>query len=179
MPTLHLRHYDDPILRIKGKPVEKINGDIIQLATDMIETMIASNGVGLAAPQIGKLLRIFIIRDEKLGIGGEETVLGVPEVIINPTLSNFSKEKSSMLEGCLSLPGLQLDVIRPIELDIRYQNLKGEWIEERLKDFRARVVMHEFDHLEGLMIIHRITKNEQKKIESQLLAMKRKYHPHR
>lgn len=179
MPVLNLRHYDDQILRIKAKPIEKITPEIIQLANDMIETMISANGVGLAGPQVGKLLRIFIIRDEKLVEGDEDTALGEPEVIINPTLSNFGKEKSSMLEGCLSLPGLHLDVIRPTELDIRYQNLKGEWIEERLKDFRARVIMHEFDHLEGLMIIHRITKNEQKKIESQLHAMKKKYHPQR
>ncbi len=179
MPTIPIRHYDDPILRTKAKPIEKITPEVVQLANDMIDTMVASNGVGIAAPQVGKLLRIFIIRDEKLGVGDEDTILGEPEVIINPTLSNFSKERSTMLEGCLSLPGLHLDVTRPAELDIRYQNIEGVWIEERLKDFRARVVMHENDHLDGLMTIHRITKNEQKKIESQLVAMKRKYHPHR
>jgi peptide deformylase len=171
---LPLRYYDDPILRTKALPIEKITPEIVQLAEGMIETMVSSNGVGLAGPQVGKLLRIFIIRDER--IEGEDYVLGPPEVIINPTLTNPSKERCSMLEGCLSLPGLHISVSRPKSIDVRYQNIKGEWIEERLTDFRARVMMHENDHLEGLLTIHRISKPEQKKIEPQLLAIKRKYH---
>jgi len=75
------------------------------------------------------------------------------------------------------LPGLHVEVSRPKDLDIRYQNLKGEWIEEKLTNFRARVVMHENDHLDGLMIIHRIPKADLKKVEPELLAIKRKYHP--
>jgi len=177
MSKLPLKTYDDPILRAKAKPIAQITPEIVQLAHDMIETMIASNGVGLAANQIGQLIRIFIIRDERMGEGEDDTVLGPPEVIINPTLSNFSKEKCSMLEGCLSLPGLHVEVSRPKDLDIRYQNLKGEWIEEKLTNFRARVVMHENDHLDGLMIIHRIPKADLKKVEPELLAIKRKYHP--
>ena len=176
MATLPIRHYDDPILRTKAKPIESITPEIIQLAQDMIETMIFANGVGLAAPQIGQLLRIFVIRDEK-HIQGDEYQLGPAEVMINPILSNFSKEKDSMLEGCLSLPGLHVDVSRPVCINIRYQNLKGEWIEEKAKNFRARVMMHENDHLDGLMTIQRISKVEQKKIQSELLAIKKRYHP--
>jgi peptide deformylase len=173
---LPIRHYDDQILRTKAKPITKITPETIKLVEDMVETMLAADGVGLAAPQIGKLLRIFVIRDEAF-VQGDEYALGPAEVMINPVLSDFSKDREYMLEGCLSLPGLHVEVSRPTEMSIKYQNLKGEWIEERAKNFRARVMMHENDHLDGLMTIHRITKAEQKEIEQELLAIKRKYHP--
>lgn len=174
MAKLELRRYDDPILRKKAAPVDEITPEIIRLAEDMIETMLASNGVGLAGPQVGQLLRIFIIRDEKIDDG--DYVLGAPEVIINPTLSNPSEEKVSMVEGCLSLPGLYVEVIRPKKIHIRYLNLKGEWIEEKLDEFRARVTMHENDHLNGVLTIDRIDKRKRKMVEPNLLAIKKKYH---
>jgi peptide deformylase len=167
--------YDAEVLRKRALPVDEITPKIVKLAHDMIETMVESNGVGLAAPQVGKLLRIFIIRDEKLESDGSYS-LGDPEVIINPHLSKPSAEKISMLEGCLSLPGLHVEVIRPKSIHLRYQNLKGEWIEEALTDFRARVTMHENDHLNGVLTIDRLDKRERKKIEPHLLAIKKKYH---
>ncbi len=176
MAKLTLRRYDDSILRKKASPIEAITPEIERLAADMIETMIHANGVGLAGPQIGQLLRIFIIRDEIMEAGGEY-VLGPPEVIINPTLSNPSEEKVSMVEGCLSLPGLYVEITRPKKIHMRYMNLKGEWIEEFLDDFRARVTMHENDHLNGVLSIDRIDKRERKKVEPNLLAIKKKYHP--
>jgi peptide deformylase len=176
MAKLELRRYDDPILRKKAAPIDEIGPEIVQLANDMIETMVAANGVGLAGPQVGHLLRIFIIRDEKIdGTGGY--VMGPPEVIINPTLSNPSEEKVVMVEGCLSIPGLYVEVIRPKKIHIRYMNLKGEWVEEELDDFRARVTMHENDHINGVLMIDRVDKQTRKKIESNLFAIKKKYHP--
>jgi len=176
MAKLQLRRYDDPILRKKAEPIERITPEIEQLAKDMIETMIAANGVGLAGPQIGHLLRIFIIRDERIdGTGGY--ILGEPEVIINPTLSNPSEEKVVMVEGCISLPGLYVEVIRPKTIHIRYMNLKGEWVEEVLDEFRARVTMHENDHINGVLMIDRMDKQTRKKIEPNLFAIKKKYHP--
>lgn len=176
MPKLELRRYDDPILRKKAAPIDAITPEIEQLATDMIETMIASNGVGLAGPQVGQLLRIFIIRDETMNSVGEY-VLGPPEVVINPILSNPSQEKVSMVEGCLSLPGLYIEVIRPKKIHIRYMNLKGEWMEEDLDEFRARVTMHENDHLNGVLTIDRVDKKQRKMIEPNLVAIKKKFHP--
>jgi len=172
---LPICYYDDEVLRRQALPIEEITPEIVKLAEDMIETMIESNGVGLAGPQVGKLLRIFIIRDERMNEQGEY-FLGQPEVIINPALSKPSKEKETMLEGCISLPGLHIEVARPQSIHVRYQNLKGEWIEEHLSDFRARVVMHENDHLNGVLTIDRMDKRERKKIESHLLAIKKKYH---
>jgi peptide deformylase len=174
MAKLPLRRYDDPILRKKALLIEEITPEIERLAADMIETMVTSNGVGLAGPQVGHLLRIFIIRDEVLGLDGQYKV-GSPEVIINPTLSNPSEEKVVMVEGCLSLPGLYLEVVRPKKIHVRYMNLKGEWVEEMLDEFRARVTMHENDHLNGVLTIDRIDKQKRKKAEPHLLAIKKKY----
>lgn len=166
--------YAAEVLRKRALPVDEITPEIIQLAKDMIETMIASDGVGIAAPQIGKSLRIFVRRDEVLESNGTYT-LGPPEVIINPHLSKPSAEKEAMLEGCLSLPGLHVEVARPKSIHLRYQNLKGEWVEEDLHGFIARVTMHENDHLNGVLTIDRMDKKERKKLEHQLAAIDKKF----
>ena len=174
---LTVYRYDHPVLRKQALPVEEITPDIVALAQNMIDTMIEHNGVGLSATQVGVLLRMFIIRDEWLDSEGKYS-MGPPEVLINPTLTKPSSEKTVMLEGCLSLPGLHVEVTRPKSIHVRYQNLKGEWMEEELVDFRARVTMHENDHLNGVLIIDRMDKQERKKVEPQLLAMKKKYNPY-
>jgi|SRR3989344_4405013 len=165
--------YDHLVLRKQALPVEEITPEIVSLAQQMIDTMVERNGVGLSATQVGVMLRMFVIRDEWLDSEGKYS-MGPPEVLINPSLSKPSAEKTVMLEGCLSLPGLHVEVTRPKAIHVRYQNLKGEWIEEDLVDFRARVTMHENDHLNGVLIIDRIDKRERKKIEPQLLAIKKK-----
>ena len=96
-------------------------------------------------------------------------------MIINPVLSSPSSEMASMLEGCMSLPGLHVEVVRPQKIHIRYQNIKGEFIEEDLEDFRARMFMHENDHLNGVLHIDRMDPKERKEIEPVLRAMKQKY----
>jgi peptide deformylase len=174
MAKLELRRYDDPILRKKAVPIGLITSEIEQLAKDMIETMLHANGVGLAGPQVGQLVRIFVIRDEVVG-PDEEYSFGTPEVLINPTLSHPSEQKVGMVEGCLSLPGLYVEVIRPKKIHVQYMNLQGEWIEEDLDAFRARVIMHENDHLNGVLTIDRLDKATRKKIEPNLLAIKKKF----
>lgn len=171
---LKVFYYGDPVLRGKAAAIQEITPEIVQLAHDMIETMIAHNGIGLAGPQVGKLLRIIVIREEMLGSDGNY-VLGAPEVIINPVISSPSKEMEPMLEGCLSLPRLHIEVTRPKKIHIRYQNLKGEFIEETLDTFRGRMMMHENDHLNGVLTIDRMDPKERKKIEPYLRAIKDKY----
>jgi peptide deformylase len=175
MSKFIVRRYNDPVLRAKALPIETITPEIEKLGRDLIETMILYKGVGLAAPQVGILLRIFVIQDERLDEKGE-WIGCEPEVIINPVLSKPSSEKTVMQEGCISLPGLYLDVSRPETIHIRYQNIKGEWVEELLQGFRARVMMHENDHLNGVLTFDRIDKKERKKVESQLQAIDKKYH---
>ena len=173
---LPIRYYGHPDLRAKADPVQEITHDIVKLAQDMIETMIANNGVGLAGPQVGRRLRIFVRRFEGFTPEGEY-YLGEPEVIINPVLSNPSKELVEMAEGCISVPGLHVKVTRPKKIHIRYQNLAGEWKEEHLEDFLARCTMHENDHLNGVLHIDRIATRDRNKIEPLLRAIKAKHNP--
>ncbi|HLB52143.1 MAG TPA: peptide deformylase [Chlamydiales bacterium] len=170
---LPLHYYGDPILRARCEEIEKITPDIVQLAEDMIETMITYNGVGIAAPQIGKLLRIYIFRNEWQN-DKEEFELGPPQVVINPILSSPSKEKEEMVEGCLSLPGVQVNVRRPQKIHIRYQNLHGGYVEMDLEGFAARVNMHENDHLNGVLHIDRSDPKDRSQIEAMLRKMKEK-----
>ena len=171
---LPLRYFGHPDLRAQAKPVAEITPDIIQFVMDMIEAMVEHNGVGLAAPQVGRRVRIFVFRDEILLPSGDYH-LGEPKVAINPVLSNPSKETETAREGCLSVPGVYPEVVRPSKITIEYLNLKGEKIVEHLEGHRARVVMHENDHLNGVLHIDRMAPRERKKILAQLQEIKRKY----
>ena len=170
-----MRYYGHPDLRAKAKPIEELNEDVVKTVNDMLETMLSyDNCIGFAGPQLGILLRVFVIREEKMNPKGGY-FLGPPEVIINPVLSNPSKELVSMLEGCMSLPGLHVEVARPYSVHVRYQNFKGEFIEEDLVDFRARMFMHENDHLNGVLTIDRTPAKNRPKLEPALRMMKQKY----
>ena len=133
---------DNPILRRKTKRVAKVNKELKQLAKDMLETMHEANGVGLAAPQVNRTERICIAI-----IGGKVVAL------VNPTITHRSKEKAIDQEGCLSLPNIWLDVPRSVEITLEFMDLKGKKQERKLKNFDARVVQHELDHLDGVLII--------------------------
>lgn len=175
---LPLVYYDHPTLRKKAIKIESITDAIKQLANDLTETMIYHNGVGLAAPQVGISLRIFVIRDEQVGVDGSFH-FGAPEVLINPILSHPSEEKEVMAEGCLSIPGVHAEVIRPSRIHVRYQTVDGELKEEEVSQFRARVMMHENDHINGVLFIDRLTKEERLRIKPLLNAIIKKYHSHR
>lgn len=172
-----IRYYGHPDLRLKAKAVEEITPSIVQTCEGMVETMLAlDNCIGFAGPQLGIGLRIFVIREEKF-LSDNNYTFGDPEIIINPVLTSPSKEVETMVEGCMSLPGLHVEVTRPKSIQVRYQNLKGEFIDERLTDFRARMFMHENDHLNGVLFIDRMDPKERKKIEPILRSLKEKYNP--
>ena len=172
---LPLHYYGDPILRKKGKAIEEVTPEIVQLAHDMIETMLhLNNSIGLSANQVGKLLRIFVIREEIFHENGTYS-FGPPEVFINPVLSNPSEELEEMQEGCMSIPKLYVHVVRPKKIHISYQNLKGETVEEDPENFRARMLMHENDHINGVLMVDRMDPKEREKIAPALQAMKKKY----
>lgn len=174
-PKLPLFYYGHSILRQKALPIEKITPEIVQLATDMIDSMIAyDNSIGLSGNQVGVLLRIFVIREEIFHQDGSYS-LGPPEVFINPVLSNPSPEIEVMQEGCMSLPKIYPHVPRPKSIHISYQNIKGERVEEDVRDFRARMLMHENDHLNGVLTVDRADPKERKKLEPLLQAVKKKY----
>ena len=154
-----IRIYGDPVLRKKAAPISTITPEIRALAQEMVDLMIAHEAVGLAATQIGELCSIFVMRDEQMNEAGDYE-FSAPQIIINPKLSSPSKEKKSQEEGCLSLPGISLDIIRPKSVQIRYQTLTGEWKEELFVDLKARVAMHENDHLNGVLILDRANRRD-------------------
>ena len=133
---------DHPILRAKTKKIPKVTKDILKLIKDMAETMAQADGVGLAAPQIGQSIRLCLAMVE-----GKITPL------INPKITWKSKETYIDQEGCLSLPGVWLDISRSKEIVLKYTDHKGKPQEKKLMDFSARVVQHEVDHLDGILIV--------------------------
>jgi peptide deformylase len=169
-----LVYYDHPTLRQKAKNIPLITAEIKKLAEDMIDTMIHHNGVGLAGPQIGQLLRIFVIRDEFVDQAGDYQ-FGPSEVFINPMITNPSTKTVVMPEGCLSIPGIHSDVERPASIHIRYQTLDGETVTEEVTGFRARVMMHENDHLNGTLFIDRLPSDDRKQLEPELRVIKQKH----
>lgn len=149
MSILPIRMYGDPVLREKAQPITDITDDLRAFAEDMIETMYDANGIGLAANQVGDLRRIFVVdTGERDGRKGK-----FPEVFINPEILESSIEDDTYKEGCLSIPDLEGDVFRPVELKVRYMDLEGQVHEEEMDDIRARVFQHELDHLDGILFV--------------------------
>ncbi|MFA5250526.1 MAG: peptide deformylase [Parachlamydiales bacterium] len=169
-----LCYYGNPILRVKALPIETITDEIRQLAADMIETMDALNGVGLAANQVGVALQIFVIRPELKNEQGDY-VLGPPEVYLNPRLSHPTADEETMNEGCLSFPGLHAEVTRPYGIHLEALDLEGKKVALDLFGFKAREIMHENDHLNGKLFIDRVTEKTKKEIAPFLKELKRKY----
>ena len=134
------------ILHKKLEPVEKITPEITALIEEMRQTMIQAKGVGLAANQIGKDLQIFVI-DKKLA---EEHQ--VPDAYINPELTEFSREKDEMEEGCLSLPEYWRPIARSKKVRIKALDEHGTKVKFKSRGFLARVLQHEYDHLQGVLI---------------------------
>ena len=137
-------HFPNPVLKKKAKAVKKITTEIIQLITDMIQTMHAAPGVGLAAPQVGESIRV-IVAD--VGDG--------PVAIINPKIVSKSG-KQTFAEGCLSLPGIEAPVCRAKKIVLRGLNKCGTKIEIKADGLIATVLQHEIDHLDGKVFVDRV-----------------------
>lgn len=171
---LSLVYLGNPLLRTRSEPVKEITDEIHVLVNDMIETMDENKGVGLAAIQVGKALRIFVIRpvveqDEA------EAVLGDAEVYINPKISTPSTETISIPEGCLSIPGIHLEVERPKSIHIEWMDLEGKQRSADVSGYKARELMHENDHLNGVLFIDRLPAKVRKEITPQLKEIEKKY----
>ncbi len=173
--VLPLAYYGDAILRRKGDPVDLITSDLITLVEEMIETMDAFDGIGLAAPQIHHSIRLFVIR-KPTEDRAKEIELGPVKVFINPTLSEYSEETWKAPEGCLSIPTIRAAVERPKEITVEYTNLEGKQIRERVSGWEARVIMHEYDHIEGILFIDRLSPKEQEALHSSLENIKQRIH---
>jgi peptide deformylase len=148
--------YGQPVLRKPTEEVEQGSIDVKQLVADMQETLTAAEGCGLAAPQIGKSIRLFIVDGSELGEDYPECA-GFRQTFINPEILEESDETSTYSEGCLSLPGISENVVRPKTIKIRYQDEDFNWHEDTFTDFKARIVLHEYDHLEAHVFTDRIS----------------------
>ena len=151
MAILPIVTYNDPVLREKGKPVEEFTDEISEFVEDMFETMYNSEGVGLAAPQVGVSLRIFVLDADNMM--EEEDEKPGPMAFINPEIIEKKGVKIPMDEGCLSIPEVTDKVIRPETVVVKY---KDENFEEQIIEasgWLARVIQHEYDHLDGILFI--------------------------
>ena len=169
-----LHYYGDPILRKKCSPVEEITEEIRDLASAMLDGLSEHGGIGLAAPQYGQLLRLFIVRVDEYHVDGSVTI-GEPGVFVNPVLSSPSEEVDVMEEGCLSIPGVRVAVERPIGVTVEATDLEGNRFTKECLGIYARVVMHENDHINGKLMMDRIGKDERSRIQPQLDQIKKRF----
>jgi peptide deformylase len=154
---LPIRAYGDAVLKKVAKDIEPGHPGLEQLIADMFETMYAANGVGLAAPQIGQSIRLFIVdaspfaEDEDGEPTDEAHLKDFKKVFINPYIVEEEGEEWGFEEGCLSIPGIREEVFRASRIVLQYQDEKFKEREESFDGFAARVIQHEHDHLDGIL----------------------------
>lgn len=165
--------YGNPILRKKGEPLKEITDEIRHLAHDMVETMDDAKGIGLAAPQIGRSIRLFVLRRYIDTPDGKWTVSD-PIVYINPKIFAVSEEVWESEEGCLSIPKIRLNVERPFKIKVESTRLDGSHVVEEIEGMNARVILHENDHINGVLFIDRVPKKVLQSVEQKLREIKKK-----
>ncbi|HVK39621.1 MAG TPA: peptide deformylase [Candidatus Kapabacteria bacterium] len=169
MSILPIYTYDHPILRRKLRPIEQIDDEIVRLSLDMFETMRNADGIGLAANQIGRDLSIAVV--DISGVDGYASV--APLTLVNPVVEATSEEEEGSEEGCLSLPELRAEVVRPRSAQVRYFDLDmGEHVIE-VDALFARVLQHEIDHLNGIYFTDRVKPMRRAMLKRRLLEIKR------
>jgi peptide deformylase len=173
---LEVVKYGHPALRQKGALIEKVTLEIKKLMADMIETMHANHGIGLAAQQVGKALQLTVIdvreakdRPSWLELDGQPADVNefMPLVLINPELKPGG-EPATGGEGCLSFPEIFAEITRPESVDVKALNKKGEPVEFRCGGLLARVVQHETDHLNGILFIDRMSRRTKEELRPEL-----------
>lgn len=173
---LPIAYYGDPILRKKTLKIDAITDEIRQLVADMEETMHAHNGIGLAAPQVHHSLALFITyANEYIDNPIPDAPKPLLRIFINPKILEYSEEVWERGEGCLSIPKVYGTVYRPVTIKIEATDLEGNKFTETFSDLPARAIMHENDHLNGVLFIDRLDKKERKEIESDLKKLKQKF----
>lgn len=145
----------EPVLRRKARKVTEFGPDLQKLIDDMIETMRAAPGVGLAAPQVNVPLRVIVVE-----YGEEEREDAPPKLysIVNPEITRYSTETEMGVEGCLSIPGFLGDVDRPLAITVKGINRRGQPIRIKAEGWLARIFQHEVDHLDGVLFVDRAEK---------------------
>jgi len=158
--------YGDPVLKKKAKEIKQEEVDVVQLSEDMFETMHQATGVGLAAPQIGKSLRIFIVDGKAI----EDPALeDFKKVFVNPFMIEEKGELWEYEEGCLSIPHIREDVDRKSKIRIKYFDEKWVEREEVFDGIKARIIQHEYDHIEGILFTDHLSPFKKRILKGKLL----------
>ena len=149
--VLDVRTFGDPVLKTPAAPVESFDGSLAHLTEEMLATMREHEGVGLAANQVGRLKRILVatLEDEEF-------------VVVNPAIEEAAEIKGRELEGCLSIPGIQVEVERPTAVTVSGQDPSGAPLRLEASDMLARIIQHEIDHLDGVLILDRTDRESRK-----------------
>lgn len=149
-PPLKIHYLGDRVLRQPAKRIAKVDDSVRQLAKEMLQTMYSSNGVGLAAPQVGIHKQLIVIDCEP------DNPANPPLVLINPQITSYGSELCDFEEGCLSIPGVYMDVTRPETVEVSFKDEQGRPRKLKASGFLARVIQHEMDHLEGVLFVDRV-----------------------
>jgi peptide deformylase len=170
--------YGDPLLRKVAEPIEPGYPGLSEFLVNFWETMHFADGVGLAAPQVGRSIRIFII-DASAGADEDPKLKDFKRVFINPQILEISGDPLVFEEGCLSLPEIRENVTRPTSVFIKYQDENFVWREETYSGFVARIIQHEYDHLDGKLFIDYLSPLKRKILRGKLINIsKGKVTPH-
>ena len=159
MPIIPIRLFGDPVLRQPTIPVKSVNQEIRDLIVDLCHTMYHAKGLGLAAPQIGRPERIFVVNLSPLmdDLPNHDTMPQQPMVFINPQITWKSEKEQEYEEGCLSIPDIREAVFRPASVQITYMDSNMQQRSYKVHSVLARVIQHEYDHLEGILFTDHIT----------------------
>jgi peptide deformylase len=159
--------YGSGVLKKEAAPVAQDYPALSQLISDMWDTLYNANGVGLAAPQVGHAIRLIVI-DASVFKDDDPLADGFKRVLINPELVEFSEEESTFNEGCLSIPGIHEDVVRPKRVRVRYFDEHFQAHDEWFDGIPARIAQHEYDHVEGILFTERLAPIRRKIISGKL-----------
>lgn len=150
-PALNIHTLGDQVLRTPAKRISKVDESVRELARDMLRSMYAAKGIGLAAPQVGVHKQLLVIDLDP------ENAAAPPMVLINPEIRSFGPGLDTYEEGCLSIPGVYLDVVRPTTVDVSYRDELGRPQRLKADGLLARCIQHEMDHLNGVLFVDRVT----------------------
>ncbi len=166
--------YGDTVLKKKAQDISKDYDGLQELIENMFETMYNASGVGIAAPQIGRSIRLFVVdpspfaEDDDLDDEEKEILKQSKKVFINPKITHRQGEEWGFMEGCLSIPGIHEDVFRPEEITIDYYDENFEHHVDTIDGLLARVVQHEYDHIEGILFTDKLSSLKKRLINNKL-----------
>ena len=171
--------YGDPVLKKKAAEINSKHPNLKTLIENMWETMYAAHGVGLAAPQIGESIRLFIVdgspfaQDKDLDNIEREEIKSFKKVFINAEILSYTGPQESFNEGCLSIPDIREDVNRLSTIEISYYNERFQRVEEEISGLASRIVQHEYDHIEGILFTDKLGPLKKKLLKTRLAQISR------